>query len=137
MQTQLIIDNETREARAGRTFERRNPVSGEVVSEGAAATVEDALDAVESASKAFATWSQTGPSERRAIMLKAADIIERRAGEFIESMMAEVSAAQLWAGFNVFLTAQLFREAAGLGLAEADVVAVLRAIEARSGGGEG
>jgi acyl-CoA reductase-like NAD-dependent aldehyde dehydrogenase len=29
-------------------------------------------------------------------------------------MMSEVGAAQLWAGFNVFLTAQLFREAAGL-----------------------
>ena len=28
--------------------------------------------------------------------------------------MSEVGAAQLWAGFNVFLTAQLFREAAGL-----------------------
>lgn len=114
MQTQLIIDNETRGARAGKTFERRDPVSGNVVSEGAAATVDDAIDAVESASKAFATWSLTGPSERRAVMLKAADIIERRAGEFIESMMSEVSAAQLWAGFNVFLTSQLFREAAGL-----------------------
>jgi hypothetical protein len=29
-------------------------------------------------------------------------------------MMAGVGAAQLWAGFNAFLTAQLFREAAGL-----------------------
>jgi acyl-CoA reductase-like NAD-dependent aldehyde dehydrogenase len=47
-------------------------------------------------------------------MLKAADIIEARAGEFIQTMMSEVGAAQLWAGFNVFLTAQLFREAAGL-----------------------
>lgn len=47
-------------------------------------------------------------------MLKAADIIERRGPEFIETMMSEVGAAQLWAGFNVFLTAQLFREAAGL-----------------------
>jgi acyl-CoA reductase-like NAD-dependent aldehyde dehydrogenase len=47
-------------------------------------------------------------------MLKAADILESRAGEFIETMMSEVGAVQLWAGFNVFLTTQLFREAAGL-----------------------
>ena len=47
-------------------------------------------------------------------MLKAADIMERRTPEFIEAMMSEVGAAQLWAGFNAFLTAQLFREAAGL-----------------------
>lgn len=114
MHTQLIIDNESRDASEGRTFERRDPLSGEVVTESADASVEDALDAVQSASAAFASWSKTGPTERRAIMLKAADIIEERGGEFIETMMAEVGAAQLWAGFNVFLTAQLFREAAGL-----------------------
>ena len=78
MQTQLIIDNTTRDARGGRTFERRNPLTGDVVTEGAAASVEDAVDAVESAAAAFATWSTTGPSTRRAILLKAADIIERR-----------------------------------------------------------
>jgi acyl-CoA reductase-like NAD-dependent aldehyde dehydrogenase len=114
MQTQLIIDNEARGAREGKTFERRNPLTGDVVTEGAAASVDDAIDAVESAAKAFETWSQSGPSQRRAVMLKAADIIEARAGEFVETMMSEVGAAQLWAGFNVFLTAQLLREAAGL-----------------------
>jgi acyl-CoA reductase-like NAD-dependent aldehyde dehydrogenase len=114
MQTQLIIDNEARAARAGKTFERRNPVTGSVVTEGAAANVDDAIDAVESAAKAFTTWSTSGPSERRAVMLKAADILESRAGEFIETMMSEVGAVQLWAGFNVFLTTQLLREAAGL-----------------------
>jgi len=114
MQTQLIIDNEARGAREGKTFSRRNPLTGDVVTEGAAASVDDAIDAVESASRAFESWSQSGPTERRAIMLKAADIIESRAAEFIETMMSEVGAAQLWAGFNVFLTAQLFREAAGL-----------------------
>lgn len=114
MQTQLIIDNEPRGARAGKTFERRSPLTGDVVTEGAAAHVDDAIDAVESAARAFTTWSTSGPTERRAVMLKAADILESRAGEFIETMMSEVGAAQLWAGFNVFLTTQLFREAAGL-----------------------
>jgi acyl-CoA reductase-like NAD-dependent aldehyde dehydrogenase len=114
VQTQLIIDNEPRGGREGKTFERRNPVTGALVTESAAAGVDDALDAVESASKAFTTWSASGPSERRAVMLKAAEIMERRGPEFIETMMSEVGAAGLWAGFNVFLTAQLFREAAGL-----------------------
>ena len=114
MQTHLIIDNQERSGSEGKTFERRNPLTGELVTESAAASVSDALDAVESASTAFSTWSVTGPSERRAVMLKAADIIEQRGSEFIEAMMSEVGAAQLWAGFNVFLTAQLFREAAGL-----------------------
>jgi len=110
----LIIDNQVRDAQGGRTFERRNPLNDELVSTGAAASVDDALDAVESAAKAFTSWSTSGPSQRRAVLLKAADLIEARAGEFIETMMAEVGAAQAWAGFNVFLTANLFREAAGL-----------------------
>ncbi|WP_458117236.1 aldehyde dehydrogenase [Arthrobacter sp. D2-10] len=114
MQTQLVIDNQSRSGREGKVVQRHDPITGDLVTEAAAATVEDALDAVESASKAFSTWSTSGPSERRAVMLKAADIIERRGAEFIETMMSEVGAAQLWAGFNVFLTAQLFREAAGL-----------------------
>jgi len=114
MHSQLIIDNEGRDAREGRTFERRDPISGDLVTEGAAASVDDAIDALESAAKAFDSWSTTGPSERRAVMLKAAEIIERRTPEFIETMTSEVGAAQLWAGFNAFLTAQLFREAAAL-----------------------
>ena len=52
MKTQLIIDNLSRDAQGGRTFQRRNPLTGDLVTEGAAASVEDALDAVESASKA-------------------------------------------------------------------------------------
>ena len=79
MQTQLIIDNESRDAHDGRTFERRNPLTGDLVTKGAAAGVDDALDAVESAATAFSSWPLSGPSERRAIMLKAADIMERRA----------------------------------------------------------
>jgi acyl-CoA reductase-like NAD-dependent aldehyde dehydrogenase len=114
MQTPLTIDNKTREAHHGRTFERRNPLTGDLVTEGAAASVEDAIDAVESAAVAYASWSTTGPSTRRDVMLKAADIMERRTPEFIETMMSEVGAAGLWAGFNAFLTSQLFREAAGL-----------------------
>jgi acyl-CoA reductase-like NAD-dependent aldehyde dehydrogenase len=70
VQTQLIIDNKTQDATDGRTFERRHPLSGGLVTRGAAANVADALAAVESAAAAFATWSQTGPSQRRNILLK-------------------------------------------------------------------
>lgn len=114
LKSQLIINNKSRDAQGGKTFERRNSLTNEVASTGAAGTVKDALQAVESAAEAFKTWSKTGPTQRRAVLLKAADLIEQRAGDFIGSMMAEVGAVQLWAGFNVFLTAQLFREAAGL-----------------------
>jgi acyl-CoA reductase-like NAD-dependent aldehyde dehydrogenase len=114
VQTQLIIDNLPQDAAAGSTFERVHPLSGDLVTRAAAASTSDALNAVESAAKAFRTWSLTGPSERRAILLKAADIMERRTPELIEAMGSEVGAAPLWAGFNGFLTANLLREAAGI-----------------------
>jgi acyl-CoA reductase-like NAD-dependent aldehyde dehydrogenase len=112
--TQLIIDNKPQDAAEGRTFDRIHPLTGELVTRAAAASVADALAAVDSAAAAFATWSKTGPSERRNILLKAADIMERRTPELIQAMSAEVGAAQLWAGFNGFLTMNLLREAAGL-----------------------
>lgn len=114
METQLIIDNHERSSSDGKTFVRLDPVSHEVVTRAAAASIADAAEAVDSAAKAFEAWSQTGPSERRAVLLKAADIMEGRAEEFTETMTREVQAAPLWSGFNVFLTAQLFREAASL-----------------------
>jgi acyl-CoA reductase-like NAD-dependent aldehyde dehydrogenase len=114
METQLLIDNQSRGALSAKTFERRHPVSNEVVTRAAAAGVKDAIAAVESASEAFKTWRVSAPSLRRQLLLKAADALEARMPAFIETMAAEVSASALWAGFNVMLAANLFREAASL-----------------------
>lgn len=78
MQAQILIDNEQRAALSGKTFERRHPVSDEVVTQVAAGGVADALAAVESASLAYRSWRQSAPSERRRLLLKAADALEAR-----------------------------------------------------------
>jgi acyl-CoA reductase-like NAD-dependent aldehyde dehydrogenase len=114
METQLLIDNEWRASLSGATFERRHPTTDAVVTRAAAGGVADANRAVESASAAFGMWRRSTPTERRRILLKAADILEGKAPQFIEAMAAEVGASQLWAGFNVLLAANLFREAASL-----------------------
>lgn len=111
---QLYIDNEARGATGNATFERRSPISGEVVTQGAAATPQDALAAIESAERAFASWSQTGPGQRRALLLKAADEIEKRTEDLVIAMKGEVGAGDLWARFNVMAAANLFREAAAM-----------------------
>jgi salicylaldehyde dehydrogenase len=114
MKTQLIINNEAVDASSGATFERINSLTGKIVSQGAAATVEDANRAADTAAIAFKTWSETGPTERRLLLLKAADILESKTADFIQAMASEVGASPLWAGFNVMMAAGLFREAAGL-----------------------
>ena len=78
MQTTLTIDNIARNASSGRTFEHRGPVSEAVVTTAAAATVDDARDAADSAQAAFAAWSLTGPTERRRILLAHQHFLARR-----------------------------------------------------------
>jgi len=114
METQLLIDNQWRAAVNGGTFERRHPTTNELVTRAAAGGVADAANAAESAHVAFQSWRRSTPTERRAVLLKAADILEKKTPQFIEAMAAEVGASNLWAGFNVFLAANLFREAASL-----------------------
>lgn len=92
MQTQFITDDKPQDASEGRTFDRRHPLSGEVVTRAAAANVADAIGAIDSAA-AFVTWSQTGPSELRNILLKMADVMEQRTSGLIEAMGHEVGAA--------------------------------------------
>lgn len=114
MESQLIIDNQSVAAKSGETFNRIHPDSGEVITSAAAGGVEDAVAAANSAHAAFQTWRNTAPSERRRLLLKTADVLESKTPQFIEVMAAEVGAAALWAGFNVHLAANLFREAASM-----------------------
>lgn len=109
----LLIGGQSRPARDGRTFERHNPVTGEVVSRVAAATVEDADAAVAAAQAAFPAWAALAPNERRTRLLKAAEQMQARAGEFIAAA-GETGAMANWYGFNVHLAGNMLREAASL-----------------------
>jgi acyl-CoA reductase-like NAD-dependent aldehyde dehydrogenase/ABC-type branched-subunit amino acid transport system ATPase component len=110
----LLIAGKDRPATGHSVFERRNPISGEVASTVAAATIEDAIRAADAAAAAFPAWSQLGPNERRARLNKAADILAGRAEDFTRLMMAEIGATAGWAGFNVMLAAGMLREAAAM-----------------------
>lgn len=114
MSLDLLIGGQTVAAEGGRTYQRIDPVTGEVATEAAAAAVADALGAVAAAQAAFADWSVTGPEARRAILVKAGDIMDARAGEFIEAMVTETGATRVWAGFNVHLAAGMLREAGAM-----------------------
>ncbi|MCT8178064.1 aldehyde dehydrogenase [Variovorax sp. CY25R-8] len=110
----MCIGGERRPAEGGAVFERRNPLDGAVATRAPAATARDAVAAVEAAQRAFGAWSQTGPGERRALLLKAAQAIEARHDDFVQAMARETGASALWAGFNVHLAAGLLTEAAAL-----------------------
>ena len=110
----MLINGLAVSAEKGATFERRNPLDGSVATRAPAASAGDAVAAVEAAAEAFKAWSQAGPSERRALLSKAADALEAKTPQFVEAMAAETGATAMWAGFNAHLAAGMLREAAAL-----------------------
>ncbi|MGR4070143.1 aldehyde dehydrogenase [Halomonas sp. LR3S48] len=110
----LLIGGQSRPAQESATFERASPFTGQTTTTAAAASVADAKAAADSAGKAFESWSQSGPGERRGKLLKAAELMEARQAEFIERMVDETGATPAWAGFNVMVAAGMLREAASL-----------------------
>ncbi len=111
---QLFIAGEHRDAASGAVYQRVDPVTGEAAIEASAAAAADAVAAVDAAQAAFAQWSATGPGERRELLLKAADIMDSKAGEFIRLMTAETGATAPWGGFNTMFAAKILREAAAM-----------------------
>jgi len=96
------------------TFERLNPVTGEVATTSTAMTVAQAEAAADAAQAALAGWSALGPNARRAFLTKAASALESKATAFVEAMMGEIGATEGWARFNLMLAVGIVREAAAL-----------------------
>lgn len=114
MQVSLLINGEPLGARDGATFERRNPLDGSVASVAPAASVQDALAAVDAAAAAFTAWSATGPEARRALLIQASRALQDKAPLFAEAMAAETGASAGWAKFNVRLASGMLLEAAAM-----------------------
>jgi acyl-CoA reductase-like NAD-dependent aldehyde dehydrogenase len=114
LSTRLLIGGAHLDAVGSATFQRLNPLTGEVASVAPAASVSDAQDAASAAAAAFPAWSGLGPGERRARLLRAADLLERRTADFAAAMAEETGATAGWAGFNVHLAANMLREAASM-----------------------
>ena len=110
----FLIDGEERGAAGGASYDRMDPFTGKLATRAAAASVADATAAVEAAAAAFKTWSKTGPGERRALLMKAADIMASKVGEFTTLMIEETGATAPWAGFNVMLASNMLREAGAM-----------------------
>lgn len=114
MNISLLIDGADVKSRSKTTFERKDPVTGEVATVAEAASVEDVNAACDSAAAAFPAWSETGPTERRKLLLKAADLLEARTPDFIKLMTEETGSTGPWGGFNVMFAAKIMREAASM-----------------------
>ena len=73
---QLYIGGKWRDAEGGKTFDVYNPANGDYMCKVAAASKADVDEAVKAAWAAFPAWKKTSTTERAAILLKIADIID-------------------------------------------------------------
>ncbi|WP_432259686.1 aldehyde dehydrogenase [Cupriavidus sp. TMH.W2] len=110
----MLINGERTQAANGATFERRNPLDHSVATRAPAATAADALAAADAAARAFPAWRDTGPGERRALLMRAAQALDGKAEAITAAMAAETGASAMWAGFNVHLAVGMLQEAAAL-----------------------
>jgi vanillin dehydrogenase len=113
-EVKLLIAGRDAPATKSATFDRVNPISGEVATRAAAATPADAKAAADAAAAAFPKWSALGPSARRALLNKAADLLESRGAQFAAILSTETGATGGWGHFNVHLAAGMLREAAAM-----------------------
>src|ERR1700728_3177851 len=113
-EVKLLIAGRDAPAAKSATFDRLNPISGEVATRAAAATPADAKAAADAAAAAFPQWAALGPSARRALLNKAADLLETRAAQFAAILSTETGATGGWGHFNVHLAAGMLREAAAM-----------------------
>ena len=83
------INGELKNSTSERFGEVFNPATGEVVSSVPMGNLKDLETAVESASKAFETWSQTSVTKRAQVFFKYKDLLEENRQELIELITLE------------------------------------------------
>src|ERR1700730_14086428 len=81
----MLIDGKWLEAASGKTFESRNPATGELLANVAEGDAEDIDRAVAAARRAFnGPWSKFKPAERQRLLLRLADLVEENIEEFAQ-----------------------------------------------------
>lgn len=111
----LFIDGRWVTSTSNRTIPVFAPLSGNTIYQSDAASRGDYEEAITGAQRAFQMWSTTSPTARRAILMKAADVIGTYAEQgALELMCEEISAPMSWARTNIAGAAGMLREAAAL-----------------------
>jgi acyl-CoA reductase-like NAD-dependent aldehyde dehydrogenase len=94
------------------TFDVVSPATGKLLHKSSSANVAEAVAAVDAAAGAFSAWSRTQMHERRAILLRAADIIQARGDELKKAMREETGSDDAWGDLNLRIATETIIHAA-------------------------
>ena len=106
---QLFINGEWRDAIEGATLPVEDPSTGETLCEVADASSEDALAALDAASRAQSSWAAHPPRERGEILRRAFDQIVARADELALLMTLEMGKPLAESKAEINYAAEFFR----------------------------
>jgi succinate-semialdehyde dehydrogenase/glutarate-semialdehyde dehydrogenase len=107
--TDLYIDGAWHPASDGQRIDVTDPATGEAISTVASASVQDALEAVSAAEKAFRGWAARPPRERAEILRKAFELMMRDQERLAELMVRENGKPMVEARGEVAYAAEFFR----------------------------
>ncbi|MCL5974083.1 MAG: NAD-dependent succinate-semialdehyde dehydrogenase [Ferrimicrobium sp.] len=107
--TGLWIGGEWRHARTGKEFEVEDPATGEVIASVADAGPEDAIDALDAAAHAQASWAATAPRYRAEILRSAFEKIMAQQDDLALLMTLEMGKPVAESKGEVAYAAEFFR----------------------------
>lgn len=110
----LFIGGRWRAGQAASTIEVRNPYNGERLVSFAAASAQDVDEAYRRAAEAQRGWERVPPQERRALLLRAAQILADREAEFIDWSVRETGGTRAKAAIEWTLAREGMLEASSL-----------------------
>ncbi|QSO49301.1 NAD-dependent succinate-semialdehyde dehydrogenase [Alicyclobacillus mengziensis] len=105
----MLIDGQWCAPNRNNTIEVVNPATDETVAELSYGGAEEALEAVEAASRAFATWKQTSARQRADLLLKVSELLLQRQEEIAFILAVESGKRLAEAVGEVRFSAEYFR----------------------------
>ena len=105
----LFIGGTWREAEDGQRFDVIDPADGSVLTDVADGSIGDAVEALDAAVAAQASWAATAPRERGEILRRAFELITARADDFAHLMSLEMGKTVAEAKGEVTYGAEFFR----------------------------
>jgi aldehyde dehydrogenase (NAD+) len=105
---QIFINNEYVDSKNSKKLTLHNPKDGSLIADDVPLAGEQDVDAaVEAAEKAFVGWKKMGANQRRNILLKFADLIEKNANEIAQLSRISLGAPASFGAFEGGLCAEV------------------------------
>src|SRR5438445_9749301 len=85
----MLIGGERVGSGSGKTYEVRNPATGELVQNAPLGNADDVEQAVQAAERAFGEWAETSAEDRGVALTNACELIKEHAGDIAQLLTAE------------------------------------------------